>query len=74
MSIPAVCEKSLCVFFLRLPEANSEIEIKNVPLSKNKNSSVFESGVDGEWPELDNGLINLMTMEASTMDELATFF
>ncbi len=66
-------EKHLYVFSLGLPDANAELEIKNVQASEVKNISVLGSGVDLDWSESDDGVI-ITTPDESAMNDLATVF
>lgn len=66
-------KKSLFVYSLGRPEANSAFEIHHVAESAIKRVSVVGSGVELEWTKT-NDVLTITTPASSDMDELATVF
>lgn len=66
-------KKSLYVFTLGLPEANSTLEINHINRSGIRKVSVLGSGVEVKF-SLSNEVLKLETPTASAMDRIATVF
>jgi alpha-L-fucosidase len=66
-------QKSLYVFTLGLPAANTKLEIREISNPNIKNVSVVGSGAAIKFSHADN-VLTLETPDASQMDEFATVF
>jgi alpha-L-fucosidase len=66
-------QKSLYVFTLGLPAANTKLEIRHITNSNIKRISVVGSGAEVKF-SFSNNVLTLETPESSQMDELATVF
>jgi len=66
-------KKHLYIYVLGLPEANSDLEIRNAIEPEIKGVSVVGSGVELKWSVTD-GRLTIKTPNSTAMDEIATVF